>query len=203
MYVVCFPHTHALHSPYSHILSLFIDLLELLSTWIRALNIFCSPNHCESRGHFHLGLRRLWPQDFQRLSEVQRPNTSSLAALVCLEVPRPLWDRQVLEAGQQPRNHIEAAVGGAKVKRESNFTSTAKERRKPFLYFGGKCMISYKMCLSTFFLMKSFRWWQMSTPVVCWPAASAPPADHSSTLVLIQGNGCRMRAARAWRMRAF
>ena len=80
VYVVCFPHTHAL-SPYSHILSLFIDLLELLSTWIRALNIFCSPNHCESRGHFHLGLRRLWPQDFQRLSEVQRPNISSSTAL--------------------------------------------------------------------------------------------------------------------------
>ena len=80
MYVVCFPHTHAL-SPYSHILSYFIDLLELLSTWIRALNIFCSPNHCESRGHFHLGLRRLWPQDFQRLSEVQRPNISSSTAL--------------------------------------------------------------------------------------------------------------------------
>ena len=82
VYVVCFPHTHMhAHSPYSHILSLFIDLLELLSTWIRALNIFCSPNHCESRGHFHLGLRRLWPQDFQRLSEVQRPNISSSTAL--------------------------------------------------------------------------------------------------------------------------
>ena len=40
-------------------------------------------------------------------------------------------------------NHIEAAVGGAKAERESNFTSTAKERRKPFLYFGGKriCLI--------------------------------------------------------------
>ena len=109
-----------------------------LGFYIRAPAIFCSPHHCESRGHFHLGLRRLWPQDFQRLSEVQRPNTSSFAAVVCLEVPRPLWDRQVLEAGQQPRNHIEAAVGGAKGK-----ALYFDGKRKLLLYFGGKRM-SYK-----------------------------------------------------------
>lgn len=42
----------------------------------RALFVCCAPCCCESRGHFHLGLRRLWPQDFRRLSEVQRPENS-------------------------------------------------------------------------------------------------------------------------------
>ena len=39
----------------------------------RTLSLFCAPSDCESRGHFHLGLLRLRPQDFRRLSEVQRP----------------------------------------------------------------------------------------------------------------------------------
>ena len=74
------PHTCTTLTLFSHSLS-FHRSIRQLSTWIRALNIFCSPNDCESRGHFHLGLRRLWPQDFQRLSEVQRPNISSSTAL--------------------------------------------------------------------------------------------------------------------------
>ena len=38
--------------------------------------LFCNPNHCESRGHFRfaLPLPRPRPQDFQRLSGVQRPS---------------------------------------------------------------------------------------------------------------------------------
>ena len=39
----------------------------------RTPSLFCAPSDCESRGHFHLGLLRLRPQDFRRLSEVQRP----------------------------------------------------------------------------------------------------------------------------------
>ena len=137
------PHTHALLSPYSHILSYFIDLLELLSTWIRALNIFCSPNHCESRGHFHLGLRRLWPQDFQRLSEVQRPNISSSTALWSILRFHGLYR---IDRFLRPDNNLSNIITyrGCCERRSSKekaltFTSTeSKVRKLPFCMMAAK-----------------------------------------------------------------
>ena len=130
MYVVCFPHTHAL-SPYSHILSLFIDLLELLSTWIRALNIFCSPNHCESRGHFHLGLRRLWPQDFQRLSEVQRPNISSSTVLWSILRFHGLYR---IDRFLRPDNNLSKYHNVSRL----SLRKEELERESSYFYFDGK-----------------------------------------------------------------
>ena len=145
-----------MHSPYSHILSLFIDLLELLSTWIRALNIFCSPNDCESRGHFHLGLRRLWPQDFQRLSEVQRPNISSSTALWSILRFHGLYR---IDRFLRPDNNLSNIITyrGCLRKEEwkekaLTFTSTeSKVRKLPFCITAAKSFLSIEYILLSWF----------------------------------------------------
>ena len=127
-HVVCFPHTCTTLTLFSHSLS-FHRSIRQLSTWIRALNIFCSPNHCESRGHFHLGLRRLWPQDFQRLSEVQRPNISSSTALWSILRFHGLYR---IDRFLRPDNNLSNIITyrGCRERRS--------ERESSYFYFDGK-----------------------------------------------------------------